>query len=79
MLLLYAVATKNTLVNVFLKKLLYFIGCFYMSIHQTLSIVFLAVLDWKITGKLQNFYVVSIEVFSWLFLQGQQISYCYML
>ena len=44
----------------FSEKLLYFIGCFYMSIHQTLSIVLFAVFIKN--GKLQNFYVILIAV-----------------
>ena len=55
MLLLYAVATKNTLVNVFLNKIIVLFGN-----HQTLSIVFFAV--FIKTRKFQNFYVVLIAL-----------------
>ena len=55
MLLLYAIATKETLVNVFLNKIIVFFGN-----YQTLSIVFFAF--FIKTGKFQNFYVVSIAV-----------------
>ena len=61
MLLLYAVATKN-LSECISQKFLKFIGCFYMSIHETLSFVFWT--DLIKTGKLQNSNVVSIAVFS---------------
>ena len=55
MLLLYVIATKETLVNVFLNKII----VFFWQPSNTFDCIFSVFIK---TGKLQNLYVVSIAV-----------------